>query len=138
MIKIMMGEKGTGKTKVLINMVNDALKSEMGKVVCIDKGNRFVYDLDHAVRLIDTAQFNIKNLDVFTGFIEGVIAHDFDVTHIFIDSVLKIAPGTMEELETFLAGLERIAKEFSIKFTLTISGSPSLASEGVKKYFIKF
>ena len=138
MIKIMMGEKGSGKTKVLIDMVNSAVTTEKGKVVCINKGNRFMYDLDHAVRLVDTAQFNIKNLDIFLGFIEGIMSQDYDVTHIFIDSVLKIAPGSMEEAEKFLAGLEQISSEFDINFTLTISGSADSATEGVKKYFIAY
>lgn len=138
MIRIMMGEKGTGKTGALIRMANDALDTEKGKVVCINKGNRFTFDLKHPVRLIDTEQFDIKTLDIFLGFIEGVIAHDFDVTHIFIDSVLKCAQGTVEDMDSFLARIEEISEKFNIDFTISLSAPVSAATESVKKYLIEF
>lgn len=138
MIRIMMGEKGTGKTGALIRMANEALETEKGKVVCINKGNRFTFDLKHPVRLIDTEQFEIKNLNVFLGFIEGVIAHDFDVTHIFIDSVLKCAKGTLEDMDDFLDRIEEISEKFGIDFTLTVSAAVADATEKMKKYLIEF
>ncbi len=138
MIRIMMGEKGSGKTGALIQMANDALDTEKGKVVCINKGNRFTFDLKHPVRLIDTEQFEIKNLDIFLGFIEGVIAHDFDVTHIFIDSVLKCAKGTLEDMDKFLSRIEAISEKFNIDFTMTVSASAKDASDAVKQYLINF
>ncbi len=138
MIRIMMGEKGTGKTGALIRMANDALETEKGKVVCINKGNRFTFDLKHPVRLIDTEQFEIKSLDIFLGFIEGVIAHDFDVTHIFIDSVLKCAQGTLEDMDNFLARIKEISEKFNIDFTISLSAPVSVASDTMKKYLIEF
>ncbi|MDY4975803.1 MAG: hypothetical protein SO147_02765 [Clostridia bacterium] len=138
MIRIMMGEKGSGKTGALIQMANAALDTEKGKVVCINKGNRFTFDLKHPVRLIDTEQFEIKNLDIFLGFIEGVIAHDFDVTHIFIDSVLKCAKGSLEDMDKFLSRIEAISEKFNIDFTMTISATKSEASDAVKKYLVDF
>lgn len=138
MIRIMMGEKGSGKTGALIQMANAALDTEKGKVVCINKGNRFTFDLKHPVRLIDTEQFEIKNLDIFLGFIEGVIAHDFDVTHIFIDSVLKCAKGSLEDMDNFLARIEAISDKFQIDFTMTVSASAANASDAVKKYLVDF
>ncbi len=138
MIRIMMGEKGTGKTGALIRMANDALDTEKGKVVCINKGNRFTFDLKHPVRLIDTEQFEIKTLDIFLGFIEGVIAHDFDVTHIFIDSVLKCAQGALEDMDSFLARIEEISEKFDIDFTISLSAPASAASDTIKKYLIEF
>ncbi|MBE7043376.1 MAG: hypothetical protein E7399_07800 [Ruminococcaceae bacterium] len=138
MIRIMMGEKGTGKTGALIQMTNAALDTEKGKVVCINKGNRLSFDLKHPVRLIDTEQFEIKSLDIFLGFIEGVIAHDFDVTHIFIDSVLKCAQGSLEEMDDFLARVEAISEKFDIDFTITLSAPVSAASENMKRYLVEF
>lgn len=138
MIRIMMGEKGTGKTGALIRMANDALDTEKGKVVCINKGNRFTFDLKHPVRLIDTEQFEIKNLDIFLGFIEGVIAHDFDVTHIFIDSVLKCAKGSLADMDEFLTRIEGISEKFNIDFTVTISAPVAEASDAMKKYLVEF
>ncbi len=138
MIRIMMGEKGTGKTGALIRMANDALNTEKGKVVCINKGNRFTFDLKHPIRLIDTEQFEIRTLDIFLGFIEGVIAHDFDVTHIFIDSVLKCAQGSLEDMDDFLERVEGISNKFDIDFTITISAPASAATENMKKYLVEF
>ncbi len=138
MIRIMMGEKGTGKTGALIQLANDALDTEKGKVVCINRGSRFTFDLKHPVRLIDTDQFEIRTLDIFLGFIEGVIAHDFDVTHIFIDSVLKCAKGSLDDMDSFLARIEAISEKFNIDFTMTISAPVSQASEAMKKYLVSF
>ena len=89
MIKILMGEKGTGKTKVLTDMVNKAASVADGMVVCINKGNRLMHDVDIGVRLVDTEEFNITNPDVFLGFIEGIISQNFDITQIYIDGILN-------------------------------------------------
>lgn len=138
MIKILMGEKGAGKTKVLTDMVNAAVKSASGKVVCINKGNRLMYDVDRDVRLVDTEQFNIKNPDIFLGFIEGIISQNFDITDIYIDSVLKIANCEADDLACFLNGLETISSKFSIEFVLSVSANPDVVSEDVKKFAIEF
>ena len=138
MIKILMGEKGAGKTKVLTDMVNAAVKSASGKVVCINKGNRLMYDVDRDVRLVDTEQFNIKNPDIFLGFIEGIISQNFDITDIYIDSVLKIASCEADDLACFLNGLEAISANFSIEFVLSVSANPDTVSEDVKKYAVEF
>jgi len=137
-IKVMMGEKGAGKTKVMLEMVNAAANVEMGKVVFINKGNRFMYDLDRLVRMVNTDDFHIKDLGVFLGFIQGIIAGDYDITHIFIDSLLKAVKADMVETEAFLDGLLQVSERYNVKFTITISGDASLATDGVKKYFIKF
>jgi len=138
MIKVMMGEKGAGKTKVLINMVNNAVNVEMGKVVCINKGNRFMYDLPHSVRLINTEDFNVSNTDAFLGFVQRVIPNAYDVTHIFIDSLLKIIKADMDEAAAFLDSISKIGERYNVKFTITISGDSAIASDGVRKYFIEF
>ena len=138
MIKILMGEKGAGKTKVLTDMVNAAVKNASGKVVCINKGNRLMYDVDRDVRLVDTEQFNIKNPDIFLGFIEGIISQNFDITDIYIDSILKIADCEVEALAPFFAGLEAVSSKFSIEFVISVSANPDNVSEDIKKYAIEF
>lgn len=136
MINLIMGIKGSGKTKALIDKVNKAVLDEMGDVVCINKGNRFMYDLNHKIRLIDTDQFKISNFDMFYGFICGIISEDFDITHIFIDSILKIVPGNIESLDKFIVSLEQIAEKFNIKFTITISEDCSKATDNISKYMV--
>ncbi len=138
MIKILMGEKGTGKTKVLTEMVNESVKSASGMVVCINKGNRLMYDVNRDARLVDTDEFNITNPYVFLGFIEGIISQNFDITNIFVDGILKITGSTANELVPILSALEAISEKFSIEFVLSVSASPADADEELKKYCIEF
>ncbi len=135
MIKIYIGLKGCGKTKKLIDAVNDAINIEKGNVVCITEGNRLMHDIDRMARLVDTESFDIANFDMFTGMLAGIIAQDFDVTHIFIDSVFKSVPGeTMENIDVFVKALEKLEAKFNVSFTLMISAEESAATELVKKY----
>jgi len=136
LIRILMGNKGTGKTKTLIEWVNAAINEENGNVVCINKGNRFMYDFNHAVRLINTEDFRLTNFEVFRGFLCGIISEDYDITHIFIDSILKIVPETAEALDKFIAELETLSSQFNIKFSFTISEDTSSATDNVRKYII--
>lgn len=138
MIKILMGEKGTGKTKVLTYMVNKAASVADGMVVCINKGNRLMHDVDIGVRLVDTEEFNITNPDVFLGFIEGIISQNFDITQIYIDGILKITGGDADGLIGFLNGLEAVSAKFSIEFILSVSANPANVCDAVKKYCIEF
>lgn len=135
MIKIHIGLKGTGKTKNLINDVNGALALEKGNVVCITEGNRLMHDIDRKVRMINTEQFDIKNFDMFVGLLSGIIAQDFDVTHIFIDSVFKSVPGeSMATIDELISAIEKLEEKFDTSFTLLVSADAAEASELVKKY----
>ena len=137
MIKIIMGPKGSGKTKSFIDKVNVAIKEEKGNVVCIAKGNRHLFDVKSSVRLVDTADFDMGCYNVFYGFICGIISRDFDITHIFIDSVTKIANDDYAKLDEFLNKLEVLSEKFNISFTLTVSAEVSNATETMKKYLIE-
>ena len=135
MIKIHIGLKGSGKTKKLIDAVNNAIHVEKGNVVCITEGNRLMHDLDREVRMVNTEAFNIANMDIFAGRICGIIAQDFDVTHIFIDSVFKSVPGAdMDQLDDFITKLESLEKKFDVSFTMMVSAEESTATPNVKKY----
>lgn len=135
MIKIHIGLKGSGKTPKMIAAVNSAINVEKGNVVCITEGNRLMHDIDRKARMIATDSFDIKNLDVFTGMLCGIIAQDYDVTHIFIDSVFKSVPNaTMEDLEAFVPVLEKLEKDFNVSFTMMISAEESAAGPNIKKY----
>ena len=135
MIKIHIGLKGSGKTKKLIDDVNGAISIEKGNVVCITEGNRLMHDIDRSARMINTEQFDIKNFDMFVGLLSGIIAQDFDVTHIFIDSVFKSVPNaTMADLDELIAAIEKLEAKFDTSFTLMVSADASEASDVVKKY----
>lgn len=135
MIKIHIGLKGTGKTKNLINDVNGALALEKGNVVCITEGNRLMHDIDRKVRMINTEQFDIKNFDMFTGLLCGIIAQDFDVTHIFIDSVFKSVPDeSMANIDVLIEAIEKLEAQFNASFTVMVSADASEATDLVKKY----
>lgn len=135
MIKVHIGLKGSGKTPKMIQAVNAAIEAEKGNVVCITEGNRLMHDIHRKARMINTENFNIKNLDVFTGLLCGIIAQDFDVTHIFIDSIFKSVPSaTVEDLEGFIAVLEELEAKFDVSFTMMVSAEEAAAGANVKKY----
>ena len=135
MIKVHIGLKGSGKTPKMIQAVNTAIDVEKGNVVCITDGNRLNHDINRKARLVNTENFDIKNLDVFTGMLYGIVAQDFDVTHIFIDSIFKSVPSaTMEQLEDFVDVLENLEAEFNVSFTMMVSAEEAEAGAKVKKY----
>ena len=137
MIKIHIGLKGSGKTKKLIEAVNNAVNVENGNVICITDGNRLIHDIDRKVRMINTEDFNIKNFDMFEGLICGLIAQDYYITHIFIDSVFKSVPnGDMNSIEEFISDLEKLAGAFNVSFTMMVSAEADSAGANVKKYIV--
>ena len=137
LVKLMMGLKGSGKTKHLIELVHKANRDEPGDVVFVEKGTKLTYDIPHTVRLIDASQYQFeKGYDFFKGFISGLHSANYDITHIFIDSVLKIIGADVDEgTEDFLKWCEAFGDRENVKFTLTISADISKATEGIKKYF---
>ncbi len=135
MIKIHIGLKGSGKTKKLIDDVNRAISDEKGNVVCITEGNRLMHDIDRDARLVNTEQFDIRNFDMFEGLLCGIIAQDFDVTHIFIDSVFKSVPSAdMSTIDNLISSIEKLEEKFNVSFTLMVSAEESAATDLVKKY----
>lgn len=136
MIKVIMGVKGTGKTKQMIDLINSAVNNEHGNVVCIEKGRKLTYDINSQIRLVEAEPYNLNTFEVMRGFISGLYAGNFDITHIFIDSLCKIVPSDCgPELDSFLSWLDAFAERNNIKFTISISADESLASDDVKKYF---
>ena len=137
MVRVIMGVKGTGKTKQMIELINAAVHSENGNVVCIERGNKLTYDIHSKIRLIESSHYDMNNFDFLKGFISGLYAGNYDITHIFIDSLTKIVKvdPTDHSVETFLDWLNHFGDANGIKFTVTISADASLATEGVQKYF---
>ena len=137
MVRVIMGNKGSGKTKQMIEMINGAVHSEHGNVVCIERGNKLTYDLHSKIRLIESSEYAIDSFTFLRGFLSGLYASNYDLTYVFIDSLCKIVPSDPEspEVEQFLDWLNAFAHDKGLKFTVTISADASLATEGVKKYF---
>ncbi|MEA4934798.1 MAG: hypothetical protein VB071_14635 [Lawsonibacter sp.] len=136
MIRVIMGKKGSGKTKQMIDMINSAVQTEHGNVICIEKGNKLTFDIHYQIRLVEASQYDIANYTALKGFISGLYAGNYDITHIFIDSLTKIVGGDCTvDTETFLDWLNKFGEQHNIKFTITISDDASLAPDGVKKYF---
>ena len=136
MIRVIMGKKGSGKTKQMIDMINNAVQSEHGNVVCIERGNKLTFDINYQIRLVESSQYDVANYEALKGFVSGLYAGNYDITHIFIDSLTKIVGGQCDnDTENFLDWLNNFGEKHNIKFTITISDDASLATEGIKKYF---
>ena len=136
MVRVIMGKKGSGKTKQIIDMINNAVQTEHGNVVCIENGNKLTFDIHYQIRLVEASQYDISSYPALKGFISGLYAGNYDITHIFIDSLTKIVKVESDrETEDFLDWLDKFSEAHKIKFTITISDDAELAPEGVKKYF---
>lgn len=134
MVKLIIGVKGTGKTKTLIEMVNDAQKNTKGCVVCIEKGNKLRYDVNSQIRLIDTVEYLVSDAQSLFGFVAGILASNYDVTDIFIDSCLKICNEDVVAFEKFLLEVEALAHKSDINVVIT----SSLPADGVTDIMKKF
>lgn len=133
MLKIIAGRKGSGKTKQLISMVNSAVEVSNGKVVCIEKGTKLTYDINHGARLLDTESFHITGYDAFYGFLAGIAASDYDVKEIFIDSILKIAGDNFDEVGKLVAKIDALFGN-DVNVVITVSADEAELPESVKKY----
>ncbi|WP_313132260.1 twitching motility protein PilT [Anaerocolumna sp.] len=134
MIQIIAGEKGKGKTKILIEKANNAVKEAKGSIVYLDKSNKHMYELSNKIRLINVKSYCIDNYSEFLGFICGLISQDHDLEHIFLDSFLKVANIDNSDLLPTLEKLEHISNEFNIDFILSLSRDEIDLPEPAKKF----
>ena len=125
MVNVIVGQKGSGKTKELIEAIQSAVKNENGDIVCIEKGNSLRYDVSYRVRLVDAEEYKITNFDQLTGF---------DITHVFIDNLYKILKNDRALAAEFCSWCEAFGARNSINFTLAISDSPDSVDEALRKY----
>ncbi len=121
MLKLIVGVKGTGKTKTLINLVNGALEVTKGDVVCIEKGTKLRYDIKPAARLINAEEYMISDGQSLFGFIAGIIASNHDVTDLFVDGTLKICNGDVSVFEKLAQELAGLAGKAGVNLTLSVS-----------------
>lgn len=134
MLKLVIGVKGTGKTKTLINLVNGALEVTKGDVVCIEKGTQLRYDIKPAARLVNADEYMIKDAQSLYGFIAGILASNHDVTDLFVDGTLRICQRDMAAFDQLLVELEELLKKIDINLTMTVSMPIEEASETVRKF----
>ena len=134
MIHVIMGLKGSGKTKKLIDSINDTLAQATGDVVCIEYGKKLTYDLNYRVRLVDSKEYGICNSDMLKGFLSGLHAGNFDITNVYIDNLYKTIGSDRANGEAFVAWCAEFAAANNMNITMTISDDPALASEVIKQY----
>ena len=121
MVELIVGKKGKGKTKVLLDRVNGAIKDANGSIVYLDKSTKHMYELNNKVRLIDVSGYPLKNSDEFIGFICGIISQDHDLEQIYLDSFLKIAKLEDQDVTGTLEQLDAIGTKFGVSIVISIS-----------------
>ena len=134
MIHVIMGLKGSGKTKKLIDAIHTAAAEAHGDVVCIEYGKKLTYDVTYKVRLVDSKEYAISNPDMLKGFLSGLHAGNFDITHVFIDNLYKTIGNDKAAGEEFITWCAKFAADNNMEITLTVSEDPANVSDEVKKY----
>ncbi len=134
MIHVIMGLKGSGKTKKLIDSIHQAVNEANGDVVCIEYGKKLTYDVNYRVRLVDSKEYGINSLDMLKGFLSGLHAGNFDITHVYIDNLYKTIGSNPANGEAFVTWCAEFAKVNNMEITVSISDDPANASEAMKQY----
>ncbi len=136
MIQLIVGEKGKGKTKVLLDRVNSEVKTAHGSIVYLDKSTKHMYELNNKVRLIDVSAFDLTSSDEFIGFIYGILSQDHDLEQMYLDSFLKISLTDETTVNALLDKLAQIGEKFSVTFIISISVGADAISEKLKENII--
>ena len=134
MVKLIVGVKGTGKTKTLIDLVNKATEESKGSVICIEKGSKLNYDITHKARLIDTESFMVSDAQALYGFIAGITASNHDITDIFVDSALKICGNDMPAFVTFVKEVDKLSASAGYSCVMTVSATVEECMENLREY----
>ena len=136
MVKVIMGLKGSGKTKELVELIRKADQEAHGNVVCIEKDKNLTYDIPYTVRLIHASEYNINSNVLLRGFISGLHAGNYDITHVFIDNFFKMLDDPSDDAVVgFLDWLDKFSKREKVRFTISASAEPDTVDERLRKYF---
>lgn len=136
MVQLIVGNKGKGKTKFLLEKVNNDVKEAVGSVVYLDKSPKHMYELNNKVRLIDVSDYMIENTDGFLGFVSGIISQDHDLQQIYFDSFLKIAKTEAKDMASVVEKLDKISSKFGVDFVVSVSADEEDLPEAVKSNII--
>lgn len=134
MIKIICGEKGTGKTKIITDLVNEVVKEAKGNVVFISQKKSYSANIDFNVRCVYSEDYAVDNISAFVGFVDGLMAGNSDIEYIFADGIMRIADCGVNDMQALFAEAEKLAKEYGVKFVLTVS----CAKENLPEYIAKY
>ena len=134
MLKLLIGVKGSGKTKTLISLVNEAVESSQGAVVCIEKGIKLRYVVNYRCRLINVDEYFVFDAEALYGFVAGILASNHDVTHVFVDSALRICNNDRDAFEKLLQSLDELSDSHKVDIVMTSSLPVEEADDTVKRY----
>lgn len=134
MLKLIIGLKGSGKTKQLIELANKAVEVSPGHVVCVEKSNKLIFDVNHKVRLVDTEAYGVANADELFGLVCGILATNYDVKDLFIDSALKICGDDVAAWVKFMDRLDQICTKYEVQCTATSSIDQADLPKELEKY----
>ena len=132
MVQLIIGDKGEGKTKQLLDKVNEAIQEARGNIVYLDKSTKHMYELNNKIRLIDVSGFPLKNSDEFIGFICGILSQDHDLEQIFLDSFIKIARLGDEDVTDTILQLDAISEKFGVDFVISVSINENAISDALR------
>ena len=136
MVKLIMGLKGSGKTKTLVELVKKAVEEEHGDVICIEQDKNLTFDIPYTARLIHASEYSINSNVLLRGFISGLHAGNYDITHVFIDNFFKMLDDSSDDaVVDFLDWLDRFSKREKVSFTIRASSAPDTVDERLRKYF---
>lgn len=121
MVQLIVGEKGKGKTKVLLDKVNKEIKSINGNVVYLDKSSEHMFELNNKIRLIDVCEYNISNADQFIGFVTGIISQDHDLEQMYLDCLMKIANIESDGIVPLITEISKVSKAFKVDFIVSVT-----------------
>ena len=136
MVKLIMGLKGSGKTKQLVDLIAKAVEEETGSIVCIEKGKNLTYDIPYSVRLIHAGDYAVGSVEFFKGLISGIHAGNYDICHVFIDNFFKIVEfENDQQIAEMLGWLEAFSVRENVRFTISATRDIASATEEMKQYF---
>ncbi|MBR1853960.1 MAG: twitching motility protein PilT [Lachnospiraceae bacterium] len=136
MVQLIVGEKGKGKTKQLLDKVNGQVKDIAGSIVYLDKSTKHMFELNNKVRLIDVSQYMIENSSEFIGFVSGILSQDHDLQEMYFDSFLKIAVLDVADMESVVNKLSKLSKQFGVDFILSVSCDETALPESLKSLVV--
>ena len=138
MIKLIVGKKGSGKTKRLVDMANEAVKKSKGHVVFIDMDNSKMFQIDYRARFMHLNEYDLSNEMEFYGFICGVVASNYDIEHIYVDGLIKLSPDGLNSLEPFFERLSKVELKYNISFVFGISWDEDDVPEYLKRFQLEY
>ena len=136
MIQVIAGNKGSGKTKRLIDLTNATAREAVHDVIFLDDDNRYMYDVDHKVRFINAADYHVSNADMFIGFICGILSSNYDVGTVFIDAFIKLCHTDLEHTGPLVSFLSGLGMKQNVDFVLSVSADPEVLPDFLKQYLI--